>query len=109
MELWATDGTSVGLVQDIAAGAAWSRPGSFTPVGPLVYFSANDHVAGTELWAMSRSAIHRALNLPEPSPDVVAQEGPSPKRREAADESRAFLPPFEDDPDELVTSEGDTP
>src|SRR5256884_1203498 len=50
----------------------------------------------TELWAMSRSAIHRALNLPEPSPDVVAQEGPSPKRREAADESRAFLPPFED-------------
>src|SRR5204863_471104 len=77
-ELWATDGTSVGMVQDIAPGPAWSSPSSFTPVGPLVFFQANDHVTGAELWAMSKSAIHRTLNLPEPSPDVAAQEGPSP-------------------------------
>ena len=43
-ELWATDGTSVGMVQDIAPGPAWSSPSSFTPVGPLVFFQANDHV-----------------------------------------------------------------
>ena len=108
-ELWATDGTSVGMVQDIAPGPAWSSPSSFTPVGPLVFFQANDHVTGAELWAMSKSAIHRTLNLPEPSPDVAAQEGPSPKRREPANESRAFLPAFEDDPDELVASERETP
>jgi hypothetical protein len=109
VELWATDGTSVSMVQEIAGGAASSSPRFFTPVGPLVYFSANDHVAGTELWAMSRSAIHRALNLPEPSPAVAAQEGPPPRQREAADESRALLPPFEDEPDELVPPDGDTP
>jgi len=108
-EPWATDGTSVGMIQDIAPGAAWSFPQFFTPVGNLVYFQADDHVVGPELWAMSRSAIHRALNLPEPSPDVAASEGPAPRQREAADESRAFLPAFEGVPDELVASEGDTP
>src|SRR5436190_1167101 len=108
-ELWATDGTSVGMVQDIAPGPAWSSPGSFTPVGPLVLFQANGQVTGAELWAMSKSAIHRTLNLPEPSPDVAAQEGPSPKRREPANESRAFPPAFQDDPDELVASERETP
>ena len=64
-------------------------------------FPELDSVRGTELWAMSRSAIHRALNLPEPGPDVLGSEGPAQRQREAADESRAFLPPLEGDPDEL--------
>ena len=67
LELWATDGTSTtGMVQDIAVGAGWSSPSSFTPVGSLVFFTATDGITGTELWAISRSAIHRAPNLPEP-------------------------------------------
>ena len=98
LELWATDGTSTtGMVQDIAVGAGWSSPSSFTPVGSLVFFTANDHVTGLELWAMSKSAIHRALNLPEPNADVAAQDEPTPRRRGAAGEFRAFLPAFEDD------------
>src|SRR5438034_8812060 len=37
-----SDGTSVGMVQDIAPGPAWSSPSSFTPVGPLVFFQRSE-------------------------------------------------------------------
>ena len=94
------------MVQDIAVGAGWSSPSFFTPVGSLVFFTANDHVTGLELWAMSKSAIHRTLNLPEPSARLAAQGEPSPRRRVLAGEFRAFVP---DSADELVASEGETP
>jgi ELWxxDGT repeat protein len=62
-ELWKTDGTEAGtvLVKEIAAGAASSSPDRLTPLGGvggvgggggggLILFSADDGVAGRELW-----------------------------------------------------------
>ena len=72
----------------------------------LVFFTANDPITGLELWAMSKSAIHRTLNLPEPSASLAAQDEASPRRRAPAGEFRAFVP---DSADEFVASEGETP
>ena len=82
-------------------------PGYSLPIGDLIERVGLDDAR--ELWAMSKSAIHRALNLPEPSADVAAQDEPTPRRRQPAGEFRAFLPAFENDPDELVASERETP
>ena len=89
-------------------GAGWSSPRFFTPVGPLVFFTANDHMNGNELWAISKSALHRALNLPEPSDDLAALDEPARRPHATVDEFRAFLPSAEeDDPGEPVASEGE--
>ena len=56
-ELWASDGTTAGtvLVRDIAPGVVNGSPRSSVPlellaVGGRVFFSADDSVAGRELW-----------------------------------------------------------
>ena len=105
-ELWATDGTSTTrLVQDISEGAGWSSPRSFTSAGPLVFFTADNHVSGVELWAISKSALHQTMNLPE----TIADVDDATRRQRAPDEFRAFLPFAENDPNELVASEEETP
>lgn len=54
-ELWRTDGTSQGTYRlaDIRPGAGHSNPAALTPSGAWVYFTADDGVAGRELWAVS--------------------------------------------------------
>lgn len=61
-ELWRSDGTEAGtrLVQDIVSGPASSSLGGFTPAGDDVYFVADDHDHGTELWALPRAALATA-------------------------------------------------
>jgi ELWxxDGT repeat protein len=57
-EPWITDGTAAGtkLLADIKSATEgsvdfWNEPpAAFTAVGPIVYFSADDGVHGTELW-----------------------------------------------------------
>lgn len=51
-----TDGTVVGteILLDINAGNADSTPDEFTVVGDILFFSANDGVAGRELWAFQK-------------------------------------------------------
>lgn len=51
-ELWESDGTTAGtkLFKDINPGAAGSNPGIFTHHNGLLYFLANDAVAGRELF-----------------------------------------------------------
>ncbi|MFM8914969.1 MAG: ELWxxDGT repeat protein [Candidatus Limnocylindrus sp.] len=49
-ELWRTNGTTTGLVQDINTGANDSYPRYFTALGDWLYFRANDGTLGYELW-----------------------------------------------------------
>ena len=103
LELWATDGTSTTrMVQNIAEGAAWSTPLSFTPVGRLVFFSA-DSDSGRELWAISRSDLHRAFNRPRDDDNDDGQDDKTSRRdsrrsrgRSSSDEFRAFVATPED-------------
>jgi ELWxxDGT repeat protein len=52
LELWKTDGTSIGtvLVSDIKGGAESSSPAAFVTSGSNVYFSADNGSLGRELW-----------------------------------------------------------
>lgn len=54
-EPFSSDGTAAGTrrVADIAAGAASSNPSGFVRTSTHLFFAADDHVHGDELWAMS--------------------------------------------------------
>jgi hypothetical protein len=45
------------MVRDIASGPISSRPSGFTSAGSKVFFSADDNVTGTEVWAVWVSAL----------------------------------------------------
>ncbi|HZI65440.1 MAG TPA: hypothetical protein VFF17_02640, partial [Thermoanaerobaculia bacterium] len=45
------------MVQDIAPGPVSSRPAGFTRTASKVFFSADDDVSGTELWAIPAHAL----------------------------------------------------
>ncbi len=49
-ELWKSDGTATGTVRvkDIQPGPIGSAPSSFTEVGAIIFFTANDGATGTE-------------------------------------------------------------
>lgn len=80
-ELWRSDGTVAGtaMIQDIftrpgVSGPGASAPGDFLAAGTAVYFSADDGVAGRELWRYD-SVTGRA----ELASDILAgTEGSSP-------------------------------
>jgi ELWxxDGT repeat protein len=55
-ELWASNGSTAGLVQDLNAGVNGSFPHDFTSVGGRLFFAANDGLHGTELFADLGSA-----------------------------------------------------
>lgn len=57
-ELWVTDGTEAGtkLLKDIATGSKNGRPNDSSPqdltvIGSTLYFTADDHTNGRELWS----------------------------------------------------------
>jgi len=52
MELWQSDGTAAGTLPltNIAPGIASSNPQFMTVSGGRLFFTANDHVNGWELW-----------------------------------------------------------
>lgn len=52
VELWQSDGTAAGTmpITDIAPGIASSNPQFMTVSGGRLFFTANDHVNGWELW-----------------------------------------------------------
>lgn len=54
IELWVTDGTEMATnrISDIAVGPKSSNPRQLTLSGDLLYFQANDHLTGRELWAL---------------------------------------------------------
>jgi ELWxxDGT repeat protein len=60
VELWRSDGSERGTwrLQDIANGPASASPYGFTAVGDQVFFAANDHLRGAELWAVPRGALN---------------------------------------------------
>jgi len=53
VELWRSDGTAAGTmpITDIAPGIASSNPQFMTVSGGRLFFTANDHVNGWELWS----------------------------------------------------------
>ena len=55
-ELWKFDGTNFFLVKDIRAGSTDTDPSRLTAVGQLLFFEANDGIAGTELWVSDGTA-----------------------------------------------------
>jgi ELWxxDGT repeat protein len=66
VRLWRSDGTEPGTFVLIGARAApfqslgwytWQFP-TFLPAGPNIFFLADDHVHGMELWAMPAGALH---------------------------------------------------
>ncbi len=59
VELWQTDGTTAAtqLLQNIAAGPIPSNPDNFTLVGGRMFFLADDHQHGKELWSLPLSAV----------------------------------------------------
>lgn len=63
IELWKSDGTASGtiLVKDIANGNANSFPDSFTRLGGMVYFRADDAVHGREIWKSDGTAAGTVL------------------------------------------------
>jgi ELWxxDGT repeat protein len=74
VELWQTDGTVAGtqLLQDIAAGPIPSNPEQFTLVGARIFFLANDHGHGRELWSLPLSAV-----VPSGSVQITPEAGGS--------------------------------
>lgn len=77
-EVWATDGTRVLRLTDLAGCGGWSQPREFTRLGNQVLFAADDLVVGRELFA-----IDRLTALPEPAPA---------HRNEAEPDQSRFLP-----------------
>ncbi|MEZ5962464.1 MAG: hypothetical protein R3F56_01335 [Planctomycetota bacterium] len=73
LEPWFSDGTAAGttMVQDIAAGAAGSAPQSFTVAGSNVFFTADDGVAGRELWVLPNVVTEPPLLVETLMVDVV--------------------------------------
>jgi ELWxxDGT repeat protein len=65
-ELWRSDGTQLGtqLVRDINPSGGFfggSNPSNFTPVGNILYFTADDGSTGTELWRSDGTQIGTQL------------------------------------------------
>jgi ELWxxDGT repeat protein len=75
MELWQSDGTEAGTIRvaDIAPGPASSNPKHLTKSGGLLYFQANDHVTGRELWAIDITDVDGdgVLNVDDNCPLVA--------------------------------------
>lgn len=65
IELWRTDGTSVGtvMVADIFPGNGSSRPADFVAADGGVYFTADDGVHGRELWFADGGGAHMVADL----------------------------------------------
>ncbi|HPF37635.1 MAG TPA: thrombospondin type 3 repeat-containing protein [Phycisphaerae bacterium] len=53
-EIWRSDGSAAGthLMADLVPGSEGSNPERLTLVGEDLYFMANDHVSGWELWTL---------------------------------------------------------
>jgi ELWxxDGT repeat protein len=77
VELWASDGQTAQLIADVAVGAASSFPWRSIAVGRNIFFGANDNKVGHELWAIGRSALHRAFNRGEPAAGEAADSSPA--------------------------------
>ena len=50
-ELWATDGTGVGMLKDVVPGGKSSNPSGFTVLGDKLIFQTPDPNGDTQLWA----------------------------------------------------------
>jgi ELWxxDGT repeat protein len=79
-EVWASNGRRTALDDDVATGPGSSSPRQFTIVGSHIFFTADDNRTGTELWAIPRAAVVRALGMRDGA-DVADLVAPPSDRR----------------------------
>ncbi len=91
-ELWASDGISATMIQEIAPGAGSSSPRNFTVVGSQVFFVADDNEHGRELWVIPRAAVLRAFNLADTEVATDTEDDSSPSQAIADDSSSGTEP-----------------
>jgi ELWxxDGT repeat protein len=93
-EVWVTDGTTQGTwrVEDIASGPRSANPTQFTEVNSSIFFFANDHISGRELWVMPRSALVLPPATPTASPTPSTTPIPSSTPTQRPEAYNMYLP-----------------